>query len=144
MRIEQLTDVSEDDVAALGSLLLQLTGESSRLPTLDSVKKCARKNYLIVARDESTRRIVGTVMVATISDFDMTQCQIKKLIVDEGHRRQGIARQLMERAFTYARERSATRCELYTNTIRNPVACELYEALGFEPRANQVRYVLPL
>ncbi len=58
--------------------------------------------------------------------------------VEPGERRQGLARQLLERAFEWARTRSCLEVEL--NVVARSGAEDLYRSLGFEPiRLQMVR-----
>jgi GNAT superfamily N-acetyltransferase len=64
---------------------------------------------------------------------------LKELYVRDGHRRRGIARELMAAVHAEARAVGAGRVE-WTADRDNPPALELYAALGVEPHQGKVFY----
>mgnify|MGYP000844819965 CR=1 FL=1 len=84
---------------------------------------------LIVARQQG--RIVATVMINSSGmPNGRHRAEISKLLVHPQARRQGIARELMQRAEQRARERVKTL--LVLDTRSGDVASDLYRSLGWQ------------
>ncbi|WP_370221084.1 GNAT family N-acetyltransferase [Kitasatospora sp. MAP12-22] len=64
---------------------------------------------------------------------------LKELYLRDGHRRHGVARQLMEAVHAEARAAGCSRVE-WTADRENPPALELYEALGVRPHPGKIFY----
>lgn len=64
---------------------------------------------------------------------------LKELYVRDGHRRRGVARQLMDAVHAEARATGCSRVE-WTADRENPPALELYEALGVAPHPGKIFY----
>lgn len=79
--------------------------------------------------------IVGYVGTWRIID----ECHISTLAVDEGHRRRGIARRLLEHALEIARARGVRAATLEVR-ISNEPAIDLYRKYGFEITGRRKAY----
>ena len=66
---------------------------------------------------------------------------ISDLVIDENHRRQGIAEMLMEKVKADAKENSVDRIQLNVNAL-NSGAIKLYEKIGFTPEMIKMEYIL--
>ena len=64
---------------------------------------------------------------------------LKELYVRDGHRRRGVARELMDAVHAEARATGCSRVE-WTADRDNPLALELYEALGVRPHDGKIFY----
>lgn len=97
------------------------------------------KHELLVA--ESQGQVVGTIallIVPNLSHNATPYAIAENLIVTQKHRRQGIARQLLEYCINRAKRESCHRIELCSDRRREE-AHKLYRSLGFEPSAYGFR-----
>nr|WP_063744369.1 GNAT family N-acetyltransferase [Streptomyces sp. SID8381] len=72
-----------------------------------------------------------------------TSIYLKELYVREGHRRRGVAGQLMDAVREAGRAAGCSRLE-WTADADNPPALDFYKALEVEPHDGKVFYRLPL
>ena len=102
---------------------------------LDQVDNGSR--YYLTARDG--REVVGYAGLWHVTDPDGDQAHITNIVVDEAHRRRGIASRLMLDLARTARERG---CVAWTLEVRagSVGAQELYRAFGFAPAGVRRRY----
>ena len=77
----------------------------------------------------------STVGCAGIEVIDASTCRLRAMYVAASHRRQGIARRLLERMTAFARSRRFQRMELETSSAMR-AARALYTAAGFGPVAQ--------
>jgi ribosomal protein S18 acetylase RimI-like enzyme len=119
--------------------------EQALSPSSDEYRKvfaeiCADpKHELLVA--ESQGQVVGTIallIVPNLSHNATPYAIAENLIVNQKHRRQGIARQLLEYCINRAKEEKCHRIELCSDKRREE-AHRLYRSLGFEPSAYGFR-----
>ncbi len=97
---------------------------------------------LFVARDAETGDIAGSLTLAFFRIPTGLQARIEDVIVDDSHRRRGIARLLTEAAIDRARAAGAKRVGLTSRPSRE-AANSLYLSMGFEVRdTNVYRYTL--
>jgi GNAT superfamily N-acetyltransferase len=141
MRIMQLSSPRQADIDSLIELMRQLNGKAPKPEGIVASTAC---NHVFVARHAVDRKIIGMITVALAQRMDLTQAIIQDFVVHEANRRQGVGRALMEHAIRFARTACAERCELFTNYVKNPGACALYESFGFELKHDHVRYLLAL
>lgn len=87
-----------------------------------------RGGQIFVALNDGN--VIGT---CAIVPHGVDEFEVAKLTVSPAFRGQGIARRLVERCLTYARERGARRVMLVSNS-RLHTALRLYESFGFERR----------
>jgi ribosomal protein S18 acetylase RimI-like enzyme len=143
--------VSRDDLAQLLELIEQLHDEASSAESAE-VSEAARlafesivsqaDRHLLVA--EEAGRIVGSVdllIVTNLSRHIRPWATIENLIVDSGHRKMGIATELMNRAEEIAREAGCYKVQLISNARRFS-AHEFYEGLGFDAPVKGFRKYL--
>ncbi len=104
---------------------------------------------LLAALDVDPATVVATVL-ATESDLPVGQAglrrhddalEVKKVIVDSGHRGRGISRLLMLELEAVARELGATKLVLQTGELQ-PAAIGLYRSLGYVETAPYPPYEL--
>lgn len=131
---EQLTQPTKKDAEAIAHLLEQLVGEAPDVPSQQQQMAkliCREDVHLLVYREQGA--IVGFVMgivcphiCPTLSPFFV----IEGLIVDQQHRRRGIARQLMTAAEMMAQSAGCRYLTLASQACRRD-AHKLYESLGY-------------
>ncbi|MCC9307662.1 GNAT family N-acetyltransferase [Kitasatospora sp. RB6PN24] len=94
---------------------------------------------VLLARDGD--QVVGLASVSRLwpaAGADVS-LYLKELYVRAGHRRRGVARQLMDAVHAEARAAGCRRVE-WTADRDNPPALQLYAALGVEPHQGKVFY----
>lgn len=67
------------------------------------------------------------------------EAYLLNVYTDPAHRRRGLARRLMDEMLAWCRERGLARVMLHASDE----GLALYESLGFEPKTNEMRLVLP-
>lgn len=96
---------------------------------------------LVACADEQIRGYIVVKVVDTPWDPSMTprrRAHVEIIVVDEGHRREGIGGRLMTEASRWARGRGAVEVVL-TVWTDNREAERFYESLGYEPIARVLR-----
>jgi len=90
--------------------------------------------FLVVELDSSPSQLIGILEASIVNLHPVflpkSSLHIHAIYVVPGHRRTGVARSLMESAFTWGREKGCTEADL--NVLQNSPAKPLYESLGFE------------
>ena len=85
-----------------------------------------------------------TQLYPSFSSVSMQRIWIlNDLYVIESHRRQGVAKQLMQAAAAYGRGRGAVSLKLATQTT-NTIALRLYASLGYQQDREFEHFSLPL
>lgn len=146
----KIRQATENDILRIIELYGELSITTSQVeqtlsPSSDEYRRvfteiCADpKHELLVA--ESQGQVVGTIallIVPNLSHNATPYAIAENLIVTRQHRRQGIARKLLEYCIARAREESCHRIELCSDRRREE-AHRLYRSLGFEPSAYGFR-----
>ncbi len=130
--IERLTEATPEAATQMTALLEQLTKHAEKLD-LDRLKRIlASSGALYVALDDGV--IVGTVYRVDMHHPVRSKSWVEDLVVDEGHRGQGIARKLMEMLIADVPE------EIVSVNLNSKVdrvdSHRLYAKLGFEVRED--------
>jgi GNAT superfamily N-acetyltransferase len=131
LSVAQVTEVTDDVVAAIVGLLPQLS-TSAPPPTAETIREIVSSptTVLLVARDED-EHIVGTLTLAVFRIPSGVRAWIEDVIVDDRARGRG------------AGAAGARTVELTSRPARE-AANRLYLRLGFETRATNVyRITLP-
>lgn len=90
---------------------------------------------------EVDQQVIG--YITTRIDQDTKVGGIPNLGVLPAYRGQGLGRQLIETAITYAKEQGMLYLRIET-LAHNPIGQYLYPSAGFQEVARQVHYVMPL
>jgi ribosomal protein S18 acetylase RimI-like enzyme len=135
MRIDVVDAVSAELVAALTSLLPQLSSASPASPDELSAIVDSPATSLLVARDGEA--IVGTLTLAVFRIPTGVRAWIEDVVVDEAARGRGVGEALTLRAVELARAAGARSVELTSRPTRE-AANRLYRRLGFEVRETNV------
>ncbi len=99
---------------------------------------CARQGFLyLIASDELLAQATVGMVAAYTEPLEnlfaaKTRLHLSAVYTIPNARRQGIARQLIQRALEWGQRMNATEADLNV-LVANP-ACQLYEQLGFRPR----------
>jgi ribosomal protein S18 acetylase RimI-like enzyme len=134
--VEAATSVDDDLVAAVGSLIPQLSS-SSPPPSKEALARIVDSPgaTLFVARDDG--RVVGMLTLVTFEIPTAVRAWIEDVVVDETARGQGVAASLVEAALERAEARGARTVDLTSRPDRE-AANRLYLRMGFETRATNV------
>ncbi len=136
MRIERVTEPTEDVGAGLARLLPQLSANRTG-PTLGELAEItsAPGTVLLVARDGG--EIVGTLTLLLYRIPTGPRAWIHDVVVDESARSRGVGEALTREALEIARAAGAETVNLTTRRHRE-AAHRLYERLGFVQRESDV------
>lgn len=144
MKISEVTQVSDDLVAALVRLMPQLSPSYGPPPKaeLEEIVTSPR-SVLFVARDGSRGGdIVGCLTLALFRVPSGLRAWIEDLVVDADYRNQGIGEALSRAAIARAAEVGASAVDLTSRSSRE-AANRLYRRLGFTLReTNLFRYTI--
>jgi ribosomal protein S18 acetylase RimI-like enzyme len=141
MKVEEVTEVTDELVEALARLMVQLS-RSATLPTLQELQQMVDSDVirLLVARNDQA--IMGTLTLALFRIPTGVRAWIEDVVVDEAARGQGIGEALNRRALDLAKECGARTVDLTSRPSRE-AANRLYQRMGFKPRETNVyRYSL--
>ncbi len=123
-------DIQKADVEDVNKLLSQLSRSSDQLTEQQLAEIIGRSNfYLLVARYKN--RIVGMATLTFKSTLMRNIGFIDDVVVDENHRRQGIAGKLLDKLIKFARTKKLSYLDLTSNPQRKE-ANKLYLKLGFK------------
>jgi ribosomal protein S18 acetylase RimI-like enzyme len=134
--VEAAASVDDDLVAAVGSLIPQLSS-SSPPPSKEALARIVDSPgaTLFVARDED--RIVGMLTLITFEIPTAVRAWVEDVVVDETARGHGVAASLVRAALERAEARGARTVDLTSRPDRE-AANRLYLRMGFETRATNV------
>jgi ribosomal protein S18 acetylase RimI-like enzyme len=137
VRVEAAVVADPDLLAAIHRLLPQLS-RSAEPPTASDLETLvdAPATTLLVARDDAGE-VLGILTLATFRIPTGVRAWIEDVVVDEGARRLGAGRALVERAIELAADAGARTVDLTSRRERES-AHRLYETMGFEERTTTV------
>ena len=138
------TEVTDELVDALALLVPQLSS-SSPPPTAEEVAEivAAPATQLLVARDDDTGRIVGSLTLVLFRIPTGLRAWIEDVMVDGAVRRSGAATALNHEALRLAHEAGAKTVDLTSRPSRE-AANRLYQKIGFVARETNVyRFDVP-
>ena len=140
MRIERVTEVTDELVEAFRRLIPQLSSAATA-PDRKQLERIARQNMLLVARSDTTE-IVGTLTFVLYELPTGLRARIEDVIVDTSARGGGVGELLTLEALRLAAEAGARSVEL-TSAPSRGAANRLYARLGFERRETNVHRYTP-
>lgn len=144
MVIEEITEVTDELVAALRRLVPQLSS-SNPPPTREQLAEMVGSPAiaLLVAREpDAGGEIVGSLTLAVFRIPTGLRAWIEDVVVDESRRGKGIGEALTREALATAQRAGATTVDLTSRPSRE-TANRLYQRIGFERRdTNVYRYKL--
>ena len=131
INVERVTEVKSDILIAIQSLFPQLT-KFSPIPDEEQILEIvsSQSSSLWVAKNDSDQ-IVGMLNLAIYRTTTGVHAWIEDVVVDENHRRQGIAAKMTMEAVVYARLNGAKAVSL-TSRPEREAANLLYQKMGFE------------
>jgi ribosomal protein S18 acetylase RimI-like enzyme len=136
MRIEQVTEATEELLEAIHRLLPQLT-EARTPPTIEQLAETVAGQTMLVARDDETGAIVGTLTLILYRVSSGLKGRIEDVIVDQAARGQGVGDALVREGMTRANEVKVLMLELTSMPYRES-ANRLYKRLGFVRKPTNV------
>jgi len=139
MKIELITDVSDELLDALARLVPQLRISFPRL-TRDDVAALLsfEATSLLTARDDAGE-IIGMLTLIVYRVPTGTRARIEDVVVDESARGWGVAVELVQRALDLARQKGADGVALTSNS-RREAANRLYQKVGFKKWETNVYF----
>jgi ribosomal protein S18 acetylase RimI-like enzyme len=135
MRVEHVTEATEEIVEMFRSLLPQLT-EARTPPTLAQLQDVVSNQTLLVARDDD-ERILGTLTFVLYRVASGVKGRIEDVIVDESARGQGVGETLVREGMRLANDAGVLMLELTSMPYRQS-ANRLYKRLGFVRKPTNV------
>jgi ribosomal protein S18 acetylase RimI-like enzyme len=135
MRVEHVTEATEEIVEMFRSLLPQLT-EARTPPTLAQLHDVVSNQTLLVARDDDGR-ILGTLTFVLYRVASGVKGRIEDVIVDESARGRGVGETLVREGMRLANEAGVLMLELTSMPYRQS-ANRLYKRLGFVRKPTNV------
>jgi GNAT superfamily N-acetyltransferase len=135
MRVEHVTEATEEIVEMFRSLLPQLT-EARTPPTLAQLHDVVSNQTLLVARDDDGR-ILGTLTFVLYRVASGVKGRIEDVIVDESARGRGVGETLVHKGMRLANEAGVLMLELTSMPYRQS-ANRLYKRLGFVRKPTNV------
>ncbi len=141
VKVEVITEVTDELIAAFGRLVPQL---SRSAPPLSRAALAAVAGHeaitLLVARLDG--EVIGTLTLAMFPTPTGLRAWIEDVVVDENARRAGTGQALSEAAVRIAQEAGARTVDLTSRPARQ-AAGRLYERIGFVQRDSRVyRYAV--
>ena len=144
VRIEEVTTVDDELVAAFQLLIPQLSSSNPPPPAADlQAIVDAPDSVLLIARDERDQdRIVGSLTLVMFQIPTGYRAWIEDVVVDTAVRGRGIGDKLNRVALDKASDAGANTVDL-TSRPRREAANRMYKRIGFEQRETNVyRYKL--
>ena len=137
IRIEEVTERSDELAAAMAALVPQLS-RSSPAPSAAEVEEIVGSPacHLLLARD-ANGAIVGMLTLAVFRIPTGLRAWIEDVVVDDAARGQGVGAALTRAAIRVAEQRGARTVDLTSRPSRE-AANRLYRRLGFVQRETNV------
>ncbi len=135
MKVERLTEATEELVETIERLLPQLT-EARRTPMLAELQDVVSNQTLLVVRDDEGG-IIGTLTFVLYRVASGVKGRIEDVIVDESARGQGVGEALVREGMRLANEAGVLMLELTSMPYRQS-ANRLYKRLGFVRKPTNV------
>lgn len=140
--IEQATTFSTELAEGIRKLA-QLLGKNYKPLTDDDLREILNspQSFLFIARETSSRKIVGMIMVVVYRIPYVRKAYFDDLIVDPAFRGYGIGSLLMKHACNFAHEKGAAYAD-FSSRPRRESSNSFYEKLGFKRRDTNVYRII--
>jgi ribosomal protein S18 acetylase RimI-like enzyme len=135
VRVERVTEASEELVALVARLLAQLT-EARTPPTLEQLREVVSTQTLLVARD-ADGAVLGMLTFVLYRVSSGLKGRIEDVVVDASARGQGVGEALTREGMRLANEAGVLMLELTSMPFRQ-AANRLYRRLGFVRKPTNV------
>lgn len=132
----EIREMQFTDIPQLAELYRQFWGTPSNVQKMEMLFPVLQKkeSHIFLSAVEG-EKLVGTLMGIVCEEL-FGECQpflvLENLMVDENHRRLGIAKSLLAQMETIARRRGCWQMILVTEADRS-AACAFYHSAGFLP-----------
>ena len=139
VRVEECTEVDEELIVAMGSLIPQLSS-SSPPPTRSELDEIVTSpaTHLLVARDDTAEgAILGAMTLVVFRIPTGVRAWIEDVVVDSEARGRGVGEALNRAALELAARRGAKTVDLTSRPSRE-AANRLYQRIGFVQRETNV------
>lgn len=141
MSVEEITEVTDELVEAIDSLIPQLSSSSKPL-TREEVEQFVGQESVYLFAYRAKGRILGMLTLATFIIPTGHRGIIEDVVVDADARGTGAGSDLVEAALQKGRDLGLRNIDLTSRPTRE-AANRLYRRCGFEPRETNVyRYAL--
>ena len=134
-----------EDIPELAELYRQFWGQSSSVPKMTALleKLLQRDDYIFLSAVEGNK-LIGSVY-GIVCECPYYICRpflvLQNFIVDQDHRRKGVASLLLAELEDRAREKGCDHCDLVSYAVREG-ACSFYRARGFSTDTAGFRRLL--
>ena len=138
-----IRDVRNTDIYVLGSLMEQLGYPIAVHDLAKNITHYSRLPHQRVWIAEHLGKVVGCVAVAITHYFHRpgSFLRVIALVVEQQHRRQGVGRELLQHAESFAREAGCTHVELTSGVHRASIGTHaFYASQGFEELNDRKKY----
>ncbi|GHT57243.1 hypothetical protein AGMMS49982_24240 [Bacteroidia bacterium] len=136
MKIRQLSNITQDIVAAFERLLPQLT-HARAVPAMAELEAIINSDNVFLFVAEEDEQIFGTVTLATYQTLSGMKAWIEDVIVDESQHGRGIGRMLVQFVLDFAQGMGIQKIDLTSNPNRL-AANTLYQKMGLSKRETNV------
>lgn len=138
-----IRESNEADVTALANLMDQLGYSISHDDMLDRIHRYQDNAQYKSWVAELEGNVIGALSVIVIDFFHRKgrSMRIGSLVIDEGHRRQGIGRLLLAHAEAYAQAQGCDMLELTSDMRRAKLGShDFYTSLGYQDMTGVKKY----
>lgn len=129
MEVHWVARASAEELAAIGRLELSLGRPGWSGDELDKLYEGSTSSFWVAHKDEG---VVGHLLLQQVAD----ECEVLSVAVVPSSRRQGVARSLLNSAFTALKPKDV----FLEVRATNAAAIGLYEGLGFRAVGRRRRY----
>lgn len=141
MKIEQLTEASEDVLADINRVNAQLHDDDRAGSLQDLQSIVANPNHaLVVVKDGD--KVIGIATLYSYQKIGKRSGTVEDVVVDSAYRGQGLGEKLMRKVLEVAREKKVDSLYLTSRPIHE-AAHGLYRKVGFEVKETTVFKIKP-
>lgn len=136
--VEEAAEATPEVITAIQRLVPELSRHAA-VPTAAEITEIVSSpaTLLLLARDEATGEIVGSMTLALFRIPTGLRAWIEDVVTAEAGRRRGVATTLIEEAIRRAETAGARTVDLTSRASRED-ANRLYQRIGFQPRDTNV------
>lgn len=130
-----IREFNNEDICCIQKLILQLTGnEIDDLSLKQRFKYFEQKEYEFLYIAENKKEVVGLLglRIRENVEDETSYGEVTMLVVDESHRRKGLASKIMDFADNFAKEKGCIGLWLVSGFGREEHAHEFYKNYGFK------------
>lgn len=136
IKVEIATTVTSEIADAITELISQLTDSLSK-PSCDYLRQILESDTTTLFLAKENDKIVGMLSLIIYLVPSGKKSWIEDVVIDNHSRGKGIAKQLIEQAFSFAKNQGVEKIDLTSNNKRI-AAHQLYKKLDFVKRDTSV------